>query len=155
MWRGGPPGVARCERCWPRETEDTVAEFVGVIDSAVRRAKPSAFTATWSYTNNGWERTDRVELVKRLPAGTPVMHHIDKDHWEQKAGYKKHLWDYSLGFSGIADSLKPVAETASQVGRKLIVKSETGVGVEVMQLPYVPAMQHLCDKWKSVRSLSP
>jgi hypothetical protein len=42
-----------------------------------------------------------------------------------------------------------------EVGRPLVVKTETGIGLEVIQFPYVPAMQRLADKWQVVRGLKP
>jgi hypothetical protein len=35
------------------------------------------------------------------------------------------------------------------------VKTETGIGLEVFQFPYVPGMQRLAEKWQTVRKLEP
>jgi hypothetical protein len=63
--------------------------------------------------------------------------------------------DYSIDYTGPSPEIQQLAVFAHETGRPLFVKSETGIGLEVFQFPYVPAMQHLARKWQGVRSLKP
>jgi hypothetical protein len=51
--------------------------------------------------------------------------------------------------------LREVAAAARDTAHPLFIKTETGVGLEVIQFPYVPALHHLADKWQAVRELQP
>lgn len=144
-----------CPRCTARAPEAVIAEAAGIVDRAVKSAQPRAWVAAWAYSPIGWERTDRADLVRRLPEGVVHYQHIEKDHDYQKAGYRKSIWDYSVDFIGPSDNIVRTAQVARETGKPLFVKTETGVGLEVFQFPYVPAMQRLADKWQKVRELKP
>ncbi len=78
---------------------------------------------------------------------------IEKDHLYDKGRYIKDIWDYSIDFTGPSDVMRLDAQVARETGHDLFVKTETGIGLEVFQFPYVPAMQRLADKWQHVRDL--
>lgn len=155
MFTHVPPAAQHCPRCWARKEEDVIAELVGTLQDAVRTAQPRAWVTPWAYNVGGWEHPDRVAMVKALPAGVPVFHHIDKDQIYVKKGYKKNCWDYSIDFTGVPDAMRTVSDAAREAKRGLMIKTETGIGLETIQFPYVPALQRLARKWESVRSLTP
>jgi len=84
-----------------------------------------------------------------------LMHHVEKDFSYHKAGYTKSVWDYSIDYTGPSPEVQRLADFAHETGRPLLVRTETGIGLEVFQFPYVPALQHLAAKWQGVRSLKP
>ena len=153
MWRTS--AIAPCPRCAEKTTEGAICDLLTVIDQAVRKAQPRAWVAAWPYTTVQWERPDRVAFVRQLPEHVAFWLAIEKDQQYQKDGYVKHVWDYSIDFTGPSDDMKRIAPLVHQTGHPLFVKTETGIGLEVFQFPYVPAMQHLADKWQCVRDLKP
>jgi hypothetical protein len=152
MW--GNPDVA-CPRCGPMETEDVIGTLVGSVAESVRTARPGAFVAAWPYNSGSWEHPDGVELARRLPEGVSFLNQIDREHWYEKDGYDKLIWDYSIDFTGPSDMIQKQAAAAKESGTPLMVRTETTIGLEVFQFPYVPAMQRLADKWNVVRDLEP
>jgi len=152
MW--GNPRV-RCERCYARDTEDVVAGLVRATAEGVHRAKPEAFVVAWPYNIESWEWPDSVELVRRLPLESGLFHQIDRRQWYAKDGYRKLVWDYSIDYIGPCDDVRRRAAEAKRRRLPLFLKTETGIGLEVFQFPYVPAMQRLADKWQVVRDLAP
>jgi hypothetical protein len=122
---------------------------------AVHRTQPDAFVNAWPYNTDAWERPDCLELIRRLPPSAGFYDQIDRNQAYQKDGYVKTIWDYSVDYIGPSDSIQARARLVKERDLDLFVKTETGIGLEVFQYPYVPAMQRLADKWQSVRSLSP
>ncbi len=144
-----------CPRCHALTTEKVVADLTGVVRQAVTSVQPKAWVGAWAYNTSGWDHPDRLEMVRQLPDGVAVFHHVEKDQQHRKPGYTKHIWDYSIDFTGPSDNLREIARVTRERGLPLIIKTETGVGLEVFQFPYVPALQHLADKWERVRELKP
>jgi hypothetical protein len=96
-----------------------------------------------------------VAFVQQLPEHVAFWLAVEKDQKYAKDGYVKHVWDYSIDFTGPSDDMQLIAPIVRETGHPLFVKTETGIGLEVFQFPYVPAMQHLADKWQCVRNLRP
>jgi hypothetical protein len=153
MWRHS--NRLPCPRCTPRSTEEVLASLLTPIVAAVRQANPEAFVAAWPYTTTHWEHPDRLPFIRQMPADLDFWLSMEKDQLYQKAGYLKNIWDYSIDYGGPSDNLRLAAAACREVGRRLWVKTETGIGLEVFQFPYVPAMQRLADKWQRVRELAP
>ena len=153
----GGEGLKRpCPVCAQRTTEEVVCELAGVVREAVQGAQPKAYVCAWAYSvDGGWSDQRRLELVRRLPQGVTIFQTLEKDQAYRKGGYVKQIWDYSIDYTGPSDIMIGVSAEARRVGRPLFVKTETGIGLEVFQFPYIPAMQHLADKWQCVRDLAP
>jgi hypothetical protein len=154
MWQGRD-GFIPCPRCQPQVQETVIANMLGAVRTSVTTVKPEAYVAAWAYTAWNWDRPDREEFVRQLPDGVAFYHHIEKDQSYRKDGYTKHIWDYSVDFTGPSDDLRRLAPIAREGGNPLFVKTETGIGLEVFQFPYVPGMQRLAEKWQHVRDLTP
>jgi hypothetical protein len=144
-----------CPRCASKTTEQAIADVLRVVDEAVRDAQPQAWVAAWPYTTDQWERPNRVEFIHALPEHVALWLAIEKDQHYRKGDYVKHVWDYSIDFTGPSDVMRLASRIAHETGHRLFVKTETGIGLEVFQFPYVPAMQQLADKWQRVRELAP
>jgi len=153
MW---PWAKYRCPVCDAMETEDVIVRTVAPVQRGIAAAGSSAFTAVWAYTwSNSYSHPSRDELIRRLPKGVHVFHHVEKDEIYRKPTYSKSIWDYSVDYTGVADITARVRRVADETGREMMVKTETGTGLELFQYPYVPAMQRLVRKWQCVRSLAP
>jgi hypothetical protein len=145
-----------CPVCSAVTTEEIAAGIAGDVRDGLDDAGSDGYVAAWPYTvDAGWRDPSRRELVRRLPQRTSLFLAIEKDQAYAKQGYTKNIWDYSIDFTGPSDIMRDLAVEAKQVGRELMVKTETGIGLEVFQFPYVPAMRHLADKWQKVRQLGP
>lgn len=153
IW-SGDAGIP-CERCAKLTLEEDLAQVLEVVQQAVTTAQPAAWVAAWAYNVYGWKHPDREPFVRQLPDGVGFYHHIEKDQLYEKDGYRKHIWDYSVDFTGPSDDMRRLSAIARETGHPLFVKTETGIGLEVFQFPYVPAMQRLAEKWQHVRELAP
>ncbi len=153
MW--WPRQRVKCPRCDGQRTEDVLAHILDEIHGAVREANPGAYVAAWPYSTGSWERPDRLEFIRCLPRDVAFMLSVEKDEAYRKDGYIKKIWDYSVDYGGPAEPMRKCAAACHKAGRPLVVKTETGIGLEVIQFPYVPAMQRLADKWQGVRNLAP
>ncbi len=145
----------KCPRCDGQSTEDVLAHILAEIQSAVHEVSPRAYVAAWPYSTGGWERPDRLAFIRRLPNEVAFMLSVEKDEAYRKDGYIKQIWDYSVDYSGPAEPMRTCAAACRETGTPLVVKTETGIGLEVIQFPYVPAMQRLALKWQGVRALTP
>ena len=152
MW---PHPTYRCERCGEREQEEVVASLVGRIADAAQRVRPDAYVNAWPYNTDQWDRPDAHELIRQLPPNAGYFDQIDRKHWYDKDGYRKLVWDYSVDFIGPSEQLTKRRPIARERGLKYFAKTETGIGLEVFQFAYVPAMHRLADKWQTVRDLEP
>ncbi len=154
MWQGRR-GFLPCPRCQPLPQAEVIGDLLGILHAAVTAAQPAAYVAAWAYTVHGWDDPTREAFVRALPAGVALYHHIDKDQQLKKDGYTKHIWDYSVDYTGPCDDIRRLAPLAKDGGNPLFVKTETGIGLEVFQFPYVPGLQRLAEKWQHVRDLAP
>ncbi len=153
MWRNSVKEPCPC--CLPLTTEQALAKLLYPIEQAIHKINPDIFLAAWPYTTNQWEHPDRLPFIKDMPQGIDFFLSVEKDQMYEKDGYTKHIWDYSIDFTGPSDNILLTANACKEVNRPLFVKTETGIGLEVFQFPYVPAMQRLSKKWQNVRNLSP
>ena len=142
-----------CPRCFAKPHEASLAPLLNRIARAVRKSQPRAYVGVWLYSV--LSRFDRQAMFSNLSRDIAVFHQIDKDCMYKKNGYTKNVWDYSVDYIGPSPDAVKLAGFAHQTDRQLIIKTETGIGLEVCQFPYVPAMRRLADKWQNVRNLKP
>jgi hypothetical protein len=153
MWRNSVK--VPCSRCTPLNTENALKKLLYPIEQSIHSINSNVFLAAWPYTTHQWEHPNRIPFIKEMPQGIDFFLSVEKDQMYQKDGYIKHIWDYSIDFTGPSDNILLTAEACKEVDRPLFVKTETGIGLEVFQFPYVPAMQRLSEKWQNVRGLLP
>lgn len=152
MWRNP---THRCPRCYNQMQEDVVGSMLGRFADAVHRVNHDAFVLGWPYNTDPWDRPDGYEFVRRLPKNVGLFNQIDRKHWYEKDGYRKLIWDYSIDYIGPATQVVERIKIAKERGLTLFTKTETGIGLEVFQFPYVPALNRLADKWQVMRDLEP
>lgn len=154
---GRPEGEqTNCPRCARHSPEEVVAGLLAATADGVRRVAPDRPVMAWPYSAFVWSGDpDQLALIGRLPAGVALLTEIDKDAWAPKDGYEKHIWDYSVDFTGPSDRITRQAAAVRQRDGRLFVKTETALGLECIQVPYVPALPRLGTKWARVRELAP
>lgn len=154
---GLPPGMkTNCPRCSGRTPEDTVNGLLKATAEAVHRYKPDAPVAAWPYSAFIWSNDPaQLELLRGLDPQVTWLNTIDKDEWAPKDGYRKKIWDYSIDYTGPASNLLKQADILKERGIDLFVKTETALGLECIQYPYMPSLQRLAEKWRNVASLHP
>jgi len=150
-WRQHVPSCS-CPRCREKTRAQGIAEVLYPVRDAVAKAQPAAYVAAWAYDYAG---SDYSELLSLLPDGVAIFHQIEKDQLYEKAGYRKSIWDYSIDYQGPSDNMRLIHAIATEQQRPLFIKTETGIGLELFQFPYVPALQHLAEKWRRLRDLAP
>lgn len=154
---GLPKGQeTNCPRCATRSAEETVAGLLAATADAVHQVTPNVPIMAWPYSAFAWSSDpDQLGLIQQLPSGVGLLTEIDKDAWALKDGYEKHIWDYSVDFTGPSERISRQAAELQRQNCQLFVKSETALGLECIQVPYVPALQRLAMKWNNVRKLAP
>ncbi len=150
------PGKTSCPSCKGAKAENVVANLVAITSDAVHEASPGARVMAWPYSATRWSADPyQIELIERYPQGVGLLSEIDKDQWIHRRGYSKHVWDYSVDFTGPSDRIVEQSFTCKEREIPLFVKTETALGLEFVHVPYVPCMDRLLEKWENVRSLSP
>ena len=155
--------VEPCPHCQPLPRDQRVIPLLTTVADAIRRANPRAFLAEWIYAcpprDNGGRTLPDIHASR--PETIHVCQSVDKDALYdgravyQKPGYRKGPWDYCLDLDEPTIYAQEAARFAQESGRQFVAKTETGIGIETMQLPYVPALPHLARKWEGVRGLQP
>ncbi|OPZ26724.1 MAG: hypothetical protein BWZ02_01904 [Lentisphaerae bacterium ADurb.BinA184] len=161
MWQ--PFECQPCPRCAPLSSDARVIPLLATVADALHEVRPDAFLAEWIYTwqppDNGGRTLAAIHATRPVAVG--VCQAVDKDPLYdgrtvyQKPGYRKWMWDYTLDYEGPTAFAAEAARCAHESARPFLAKTETGTGIEAMQLPYVPAFYHLARKWQGVRSLRP
>src|SRR5205823_1275437 len=134
-----------------------IANFLKVTADAVKTAKPQAKVMAWPYSAQFcWSKEpNQLALIDRLPEKAALLSEIDKDQVVIRGGHAKHIWDYSVDFDGHSDRIVAQALRCAQHGRELFIKTETSHGIELLHLPYVPAIGRSAKQWQSVRAIRP
>ena len=107
---------------------------------------------------------NQLKLIDRLPPNVALQSEIEKDQTltrhivegEAKGQtYQKRIWDYSLDYVGPSDRIVSQAGRCAERDRKLVIKSETSYGIELLHFPYTPCINHSATEWQNLRSLRP
>jgi hypothetical protein len=152
-----------CAQCENLTRDQRVIPLLDTVADAIQTVRTSTFFAEWIYTwgptYNGGRSLEQIHATR--PPHVGVCQSVDKDPLYDgktvyaKAGYRKSIWDYCAEYEGPTDYAREAAAFAKRDGRIFIAKTETASGIETMQFPYVPALQHFTRKWQGVRSLRP
>jgi hypothetical protein len=155
--QGASIGRTNCKQCDGKVAEDVIANLLKVTADAVHQHQPKAKITAWPYSAQGfWSaEPNQLKLIDKLPENVALHTEIDKDQVEVKDGYSKHIWDYSVEYTGPSDRIIAQANRCAQRGRELFIKTETAHGIELLHLPYVPSIQRSARQWQGIRSLRP
>lgn len=145
------PALIKCPSCASMPPNQMVGNLFGQITHEVQNIAPSAFIAAWVYNWLG----DRKRFFREIPNNITMLHHVEKDGSAHKELLTKVVWDYSIDYIGPSPEMTALAEEAHATKKALFIKTETGIGLEVIQFPYIPAMQQLARKWEGVQQLQP
>ena len=143
---GVEKGHTNCARCETLGAETVVANLCNSLAKAVREISPKAEVIAWPYSAEHVWSVDKTQaaLIKKLQAGTAIFTEIEKDEYVEKpAGFKKHLWDYSIDLIGPGERAKRQIEACNDAGISIYMKSEPELGFEAPRLPHIPCM----DLW--------
>jgi hypothetical protein len=80
---------------------------------------------------------------------------IDKEQTVMRGGHPKLIWDYTVDFDGHSDRIVAQSLRCAQHSRELFIKTETSHGIELLHLPYVPAIGRSANQWQSIRAIKP
>ncbi|MEA2711445.1 MAG: hypothetical protein QOF78_4046 [Phycisphaerales bacterium] len=157
--RAGGAALAHtnCAKCEGKVPEDVIANLLKTTADAVHAAKPQAEVMAWPYSAHGfWSKEpNQFDLIDRLPEGVALLSEIDKEQKVTRGGIEKYIWDYSVDYDGHSDRIVAQSLRCAQRDRKLFIKTETAHGIELLHLPYVPAIGRSATQWESVRALRP
>jgi hypothetical protein len=150
-------GQTNCPHCRGKNAEEVVAAFVKNTSDAVKSATPHAAVLAWPYSAQYFwsNEPNQLKFIDRLPKTAALLSEVDKDQTVMRGGYPKRIWDYSVDYDGHSDRIVAQAMRCAQRGRDLWIKTETSHGIELLHLPYVPAIGRSASQWQSVRALRP
>jgi hypothetical protein len=154
---GSAIGHTNCPKCEGKVAEAVIANLVKTTADAVKSANPQADVAAWPYSAHGfWSREpNQFDFIDRLPEGVALLSEIDKEQRVQRGGIEKYIWDYSVDFDGHSDRIVSQSVRCKQRGRELFIKTETSHGIELLHMPYSPAIGRSAQQWQNVRALRP
>lgn len=154
---GAPVGETNCPNCKGKDPETEIAHFMKVTADAVTAQQPKAKVLAWPYSAAYvWSKEHaQLELIDKLPPNVQLLSEIDKEQTVWRGGIAKKIWDYSVDFDGHSDRIVSQAERCAQRGHELFVKAETSYGIELLHLPYVPALVRAARQWQNIRALRP
>src|SRR5439155_9998990 len=162
-------------RCNGKVPEEVIANFLKVTAEAIASVKPpfgsdfgelsraepqgrrQAEVFAWPYSAQYFwsDEPNQLKLIDRLPEHVTLLTEIDKDQVVQRGACRKRIWDYSVDYDDHSDRSVAQALRCSQRGREFALKTETSHGIELLHLPYVPAIGRSAKQWQSVRALRP
>ena len=154
---GSAIGHTNCPKCEGKVAEDVIASLVKTTADAVRSVNPAADVAAWPYSAHAfWSREpNQFDFIDRLPEGVALQTEIDKEQRVQRGGLEKYIWDYSVDYDGHSDRIVSQSLRCTQRGRELFIKTETSHGIELLHMPYSPAIGRSARQWQNVRALRP
>jgi hypothetical protein len=150
-------GETNCEKCQGKVAEDVIARLLKVTADAIGSTTPQAAVLAWPYSAQYfWSKEpNQLELIDRLPESVALLSEIDKEQIVKRGGVTKRIWDYSVDYDDHSDRIVAQAMRCAKRQRKLFVKTETSHGIELLHLPYVPALGRSAKQWQSVRAMRP
>jgi hypothetical protein len=164
---GAGIGHTNCKQCEGKLAEDVIANLLRITSTAAQSEAPGGILVTaWPYSAHYFWSTEpnQLKLIDRLPPNVALQSEIEKDQTlirqitegEAKGqSYQKAVWDYSLDYVGPSYRIISQAQRCAQRDRKLVVKTETSYGIELLHFPYTPCMQHSAAEWENLRALRP
>ena len=154
---GSPIGHTNCPKCEGKVAEDVIAGLLKTTADAVRSANPQAQIMAWPYSAHAFWSKERnqFDLIDRLPENVALLSEIDKEQHVIRGGLDKYIWDYSVDYDGHSDRIVSQSVRCKQRTRELFIKTETSHGIELLHLPYVPAIGRSAQQWQNVRALRP
>ncbi|MCC2683677.1 MAG: hypothetical protein K0R75_576, partial [Paenibacillaceae bacterium] len=145
-----------CPVCKHIHPEKVVTDFVRATSDAVLQANPQVEVLVWEYSAHQWTSDhDQLELISMIPEGTSLLTTLDKGQVLQKDGYKKDIWDYSVEYAGPCDRVLMQTEVARKRNLPYVLKLETAIGLECINIPYMPSLSNTFGKWRNAARLSP
>jgi hypothetical protein len=130
-------GRARCPRCRNRKPEDIVAEYLTVIDKAMKEATPQTELIAWSYFTGHPQWVTRA--IAKLPKDVTLQAEFSKGAIIQREGVRHVAGDYQITEVGPAPHFTVQVEAAGAAGLKLSAKTEHSYSNEFVSVPYIPA----------------
>ena len=154
---GAAIGHTNCPKCEGKVAEDVIANLVKTTADAVRSSNPQADVMAWPYSAHAfWSKEpNQFDLIDRLPEGVALLSEIDKEQRVTRGGIEKYIWDYSVDYDGHSDRIVSQSVRCKHRGRELFIKTETSHGIELLHMPYVPAIGRSAQQWQNVRALRP
>jgi hypothetical protein len=152
---GVEKGHTTCPRCEALGAEQVVANLVNRLAAAARSVKPTAEVVIWPYSaEHVWTHDKTQEkLISLLKPGVALLTEIEKDEYLDKpAGFKKHLWDYSIDLIGPGERAKKQIAACQKAGISVYLKSEPELGFEAPRLPHIPCMDRWWDRGEALAS---
>ncbi|MHB9023553.1 MAG: hypothetical protein ACYC7E_05180 [Armatimonadota bacterium] len=141
-----------CPSCGSRDPEGTVAELVNGIARAVKQVAPEALVTVWPYGAFTWAKTpDAHRHVASLSGDCAFMTNFDTGDEDTREGVTFTYQDYNLTCVGPSATFTKQTQIARRHGLKTLAKLESGVSLEMVSVPCIPALTRWARKFANVR----
>lgn len=140
-----------CPNCSRKDSIKVVAEYVNTIASAAHSVKPEAEVIVWPYSAHIWSKDIyQTDLIKSLDKEVIFMPTFEKEEVLKKDGINSYVFDYSISFIGPSKVFKKQAELVKKAGLKLYAKTESGISIEMFNVPYLPVLYRWAERYKKI-----
>ncbi len=156
---GSKIGETNCPQCAGKVAEDVIANFLDWSNgpATMKAGTVLGTVLAWPYSAQYFwsNEPNQLKLIDRLPESVDLLSEIDKDQVVIRGGHTKRIWDYSVDYDDHSDRIVSQALACEQHGCRLFIKTETSHGIELLHLPYVPAIGRSAKQWQSIRAIRP
>lgn len=125
-----------CPRCRNRQPEDIAAEFLTIINKAMKNGRPDAELIAWAYCTPPppWV----LGTIAKLPKDVTFQSEFSKGTVIDCDGIRNAAEDYVISQIGPSDGFIQQSRAVEKAGLKLSTKTEHSYSQEFVNVPYIP-----------------
>ncbi|MDD2486006.1 MAG: hypothetical protein PHD91_06805 [bacterium] len=151
-----PEEGTNCPVCAGQSADKVVADFVNGIANRIWEVHPDSKFIVWPYSAHLWsESREQKEFIPLLNKRIGLMTCYDKDAWLEVDGIRSAIFDYSVSYVGPSPKYEVQRDICSREERDFYIKTESSIGIEMLNLPYVPAMVNWRRRWRGMMADCP
>ena len=140
---------AACPRCQKRQPEDIVAEYITIINRAMKNCRPDTELIAWAYSTN--EPAWVIRTIPKLPKDVTFQAEFSKGAMVVCDGIRHRAEDYVISQIGPPNCFIQQAQAAEKAGLKLSTKTEHSYSQEFVNVPYIPIPFQFHRRMEAIR----
>jgi len=140
-----------CPRCMKRKPQEVVAEIVTLMSEGAHAARPDAQVIAWNWGWQMYEKDPQAGVIERLPRDVRVMGSYEIGEPTRAFDIDYTNEEYSVRIPGPSARFKGMADCQKARGGRVYAKLQLGTTHEDPTVPYLPVMQKVAQKYKSLR----
>ncbi|MDD3926746.1 MAG: hypothetical protein PHT33_08830 [bacterium] len=146
-----PEEGTNCPVCAAKSADEAVADFVNGIAGRILDIHPGSEFIVWPYSAHLWSGSrEQKEFIPLMDKRIGLMTCYDKDAWLEVDGVRSTIFDYSASYIGPSPKYELQRDICSRDKRDFYIKTESSIGIEMLNLPYVPVMDNWRKRWQGM-----